>query len=68
MEKESKNINLEEAKKMLIEAEAAEIKECSEKYLKFLEELQKEYSVRLNVEFRGVNNQCEVASFFTKVK
>lgn len=67
--KKDKEINkLEEAKKLLIEAETAEIKECSDKYLKFLEELQKEYSVILNVEFRGLNNQCEVVSFFTKVK
>ena len=59
---------LEEAKKLLIEAENTELKECTDKYLKFLEELQKEYSVTLNVEFRGLNNQCEVVSFFTKVK
>ena len=59
---------LEEAKKLLIESENTELKECTDKYLKFLEELQKEYSVRLNVEFRGLNNQCEVVSFFTKVK
>lgn len=66
--KEEKLNKLEEAKKLLIETEIAELKECTDKYLKFLEELQKEYSVKLNVEFRGVNNHCEVVSFFSKVK
>lgn len=69
MEAEKEKLNkLEEAKKLVIETENAELKECTNKYLKFLEELQKEYNVRLNVEFRGLNNQCEVVSFFTKVK
>jgi len=69
MEAEKEKLNkLEEAKKLVIETENAELKECTNKYLKFLEELQKEYRVTLNVEFRGLNNQCEVVSFFTKVK
>lgn len=67
-DKELKLNKLEEAKKVLIEAEEAEIKECTDKYLKFLEELQKQYNVRLNAEFRGLNNQCEIVNFFTKVK
>lgn len=66
--KNETELKLEEAKKLLIEAETAEINECTQKYFKFLEDLQKEYNVKLNAEFRGVNNQCEIVNFFTKVK